>query len=91
MEQLVSASAALTACLAEVLLAPDDEHDLYARLLPPLTVLFKAEQSLITATALSLDEAHLSLLADAAEEMFEVLYGRGELASERGLPQQVDL
>jgi hypothetical protein len=29
MEQLVSASAALTACLAQALVAPDDEHDLY--------------------------------------------------------------
>jgi hypothetical protein len=48
------------------------------------------EQSLITATALSLDEGHLRQLGDAAEEMFEVLYGRGELASERCLPHHGD-
>jgi hypothetical protein len=91
MEHLVEASAALTASLAQVLLAPDGEHDLYQRLLPNLTALFKAEQSLLATSTLALDEGQVSRLGDAAEEMFERLYGRGELSSERGLSKMGEL
>jgi hypothetical protein len=90
MEHLVRASAALTASLAHVLLS-GEERDLYARLLPSLTALFEAEQTLITATTLSLDEPQLDRLGYAAEELFEVNYGRGELSSERGLSQMGEL
>jgi hypothetical protein len=91
MEHLVGASATLTERLAQVLLAPDDAHDLYARLLPSLTALFKAEQSLLATATLTLAEAQLDQLALDAEEMFESLYGRGELASERGLSRLGEL
>jgi hypothetical protein len=80
----------LTTSLAHVLLS-GEERDLYARLLPSLTALFEAEQTLITATTLSLDEPQLDRLGYAAEELFEVHYGRGELSSERGLSQMGEL
>jgi hypothetical protein len=74
-----------------MLLSPDDAQNLYARLLPPLTALFKAEQSLLATATLTLPEEQLELLADGAEEMFENLYDRGELACERNLSQLGDL
>ncbi len=91
MGRLVGASAQLTGCLAQVLLVPGEAHDLSARVLPSLTALFEEEQSLVTAATVSLGEEQLDLMADDAEDMFEALYGRGELASERGLSKLGDL
>lgn len=86
-DSLAHASSTVTACLAQLLLTKDEDPDKYMALSVPLRALFSVERAVISGAMLSWAEKDLIHAAFAAEEQFEVLYGRGELASERSASQ----
>jgi hypothetical protein len=87
LESLANASGAVTSCLAQMLVAEDDSPERYWALMRPLTTLFTVERALIGAAMLGLSDEELLRMGTLAEDQFEVLYGRGELAAERGASQ----
>lgn len=86
-EAIVSATKSVTECLALLLLTKDSSPEKYLALTSPLTTLFSVERALIAAAMLGLSGEDLRQVGFAVEEQFETLYGRGELAAERGASQ----